>query len=422
MVKNTYSFENWCIDNNRCDLLERWDNEILPSSVSFKSNSKYYFKCPNGLHESQSYCLYDITGGKNKTVKCKKCNSFAQYIIDKYDEDYLEIIWSIKNDKSPWNFMTHSNKKVWFNCENNNKHIYSITLNQYSNGVRCPYCSNQKIIYENSLGVSNPEVTDIWSDKNEKTPYDYAPHSGIKVWWKCENGIHEDFERKISNSSVQNFKCPKCKRYESRLNRKEDLSGQKFGELTALYIDKKKTYSTQRTHWVCKCSCGKITSVCLQNLKNKTTNTCGDMKLHYSGEKSPNWKGGITSTLLLERTSTTYNHWRDEVYKKDWYTCQCCGESKNINKNAHHLYNFSSNESLRYDVTNGILLCNKCHAATIKGGFHNIYGTTNNTPKQLEEYINNKRNELGIDIAFTIQSYIDGNILKPNDIKVRKEF
>ena len=41
----------------------------------------------------------------------------------------------------------------------------------------------------------------------------------------------------------------------------------------------------------------------------------------------------------------------------------------------------------------------------------------NNTPEQLEEYINNKRKELGINIPFNIEEYLNGNILKPNDLK-----
>lgn len=32
----------------------------------------------------------------------------------------------------------------------------------------------------------------------------------------------------------------------------------------------------------------------------------------------------------------------------------------------------------------------------------------------LLEYINNKRKELGINIPFNIESYLNGNILKPN--------
>ena len=52
--------------------------------------------------------------------------------------------------------------------------------------------------------------------------------------------------------------------------------------------------------------------------------------------------------------------------------------------------NFVEFEDLRYNTDNGIALCEACHAARYDGSFHNLYGTHNNTPEQLREYILNK--------------------------------
>ena len=276
-------------------------------------------------------------------------------------------------------------------------------------------CSNHKIIKENSLGTINPEVLDLWSDKNDKTPYEYAPVSGEVVWWKCNNGIHEDYQRKISNSQSRDFICPECGKLQGWFNRKEDIAGQQFGELTALYLDKSKLNNKRRTYWICKCSCGNLHSVDVTNLKTGNTTTCGDRMAHYSGENNGHWKGGITPKLVAERESTRYHDWRKLVYSKDYYTCQCCGNIHN-GLNAHHIKNFSSNEELRYDLNNGITLCSECHPTASPVGFHNIYGTRNNTPEQLEEYINNRRKELNIDKPFKIIDYLNGDILKPNTV------
>lgn len=83
----------------------------------------------------------------------------------------------------------------------------------------------------------------------------------------------------------------------------------------------------------------------------------------------------------------------------------------------HHLKDFATYKELRFDVNNGIPLCESCHDATISGSFHNLYGTHGKTEQELEEYINNKRKQLGINIPFSIESYKNGNILKPGDVE-----
>lgn len=106
-----------------------------------------------------------------------------------------------------------------------------------------------------------------------------------------------------------------------------------------------------------------------------------------SGENNPNWNGGV-SYNYEGRLSIECIDWRKKVYKKDNYTCQCCG-SKNskgnrVTINAHHIYNWSDYEELRYDVENGITLCDECHRK-----FHKIYGKRFNNKSQIEEFIHN---------------------------------
>ena len=76
-----------------------------------------------------------------------------------------------------------------------------------------------------------------------------------------------------------------------------------------------------------------------------------------------------------------YSEWRRQVYERDRYTCQCCGE-KGGNLVAHHILNYSEHEELRTNVGNGITLCKTCHKE-----FHNTYGYKNNTKEQVNEFI-----------------------------------
>ena len=67
----TKSFYDWCIENNRLDLNDRFDEEkngCTTKEVGYKSNLKWWFKCPRGLHESEQYFMYFVTRDKNKST------------------------------------------------------------------------------------------------------------------------------------------------------------------------------------------------------------------------------------------------------------------------------------------------------------------------------------------------------------------
>lgn len=105
------------------------------------------------------------------------------------------------------------------------------------------------------------------------------------------------------------------------------------------------------------------------------------------GSENGRWKGGIKPENQRIRSSEEYKIWRNAVFVRDNFTCQCCGDDSGGNLESHHIENFSTNEELRFDIENGITLCNKCHNPNIHNSFHNLYGTFNNTKNQLDEYI-----------------------------------
>lgn len=408
---NQISFGEWCKENNHQDFINLWDydlNQKSPFDISITDKNMYYFKCPRNLHKSTQHHVNKFHTFKDKNIKCSECGSFKQYIIDNYSEEYFNQIWSEKNAEDPAKMTAKTNNhKVWLKCIYREDHQdFQMSPMCFSRGQNCPLCARLK--NGNSLGDKYPQSIDIWSDKNVKTPYDYSYNSAQKVWWKCNNGIHEDYERKVYSEVNSGLLCPECRRHVNLINKKFDL-------LTVTKLDD--TFNDNQQHWICKCECGNEIIATTAQLNYGCIKTCGNKKIHQKGERAPSWKGGVTPKRMLARSNTDYAIWRDTVYAKDWYTCQCCGKSKNIIKNAHHILNFSENGNLRYDISNGITLCEDCHYTTINGSFHNLYGTINNTPEQLEEYINNKRQILEIDIPFSIQNYLNGKILKPGMVK-----
>jgi hypothetical protein len=62
-----------------------------------------------------------------------------------------------------------------------------------------------------------------------------------------------------------------------------------------------------------------------------------------------------------QRNMPDYIEWRKAVYERDNYTCQECGH-KGGKLNAHHIKPWFSHPDLRFDVANGVTLCEDCHA------------------------------------------------------------
>lgn len=94
------------------------------------------------------------------------------------------------------------------------------------------------------------------------------------------------------------------------------------------------------------------------------------------GEKNPmygkfgkahhGYKTGASTRRKRDWSRSIYQNWRKAVFAKDDYTCQECGDDKGGNLHAHHIKPWATFEEGRYDITNGITLCELCHIDTHK--------------------------------------------------------
>lgn len=99
------------------------------------------------------------------------------------------------------------------------------------------------------------------------------------------------------------------------------------------------------------------------------------------GEKNGAWQGGISYLYQEERKGYIYEKWRREIFSKDNYSCKKCNQVGGL-LHAHHIENFSSNKELRYEISNGITFCEKCHKL-----FHKQFKAKNNSLEQILIFI-----------------------------------
>lgn len=107
--------------------------------------------------------------------------------------------------------------------------------------------------------------------------------------------------------------------------------------------------------------------------------------IYIVGENNPRWNFDKTKEEReVERKTPEYYEFIRMVYKRDNYTCQCCG-NKGGDINTHHLNSYDWYKEGRTDANNGITLCLQCHK-----DFHMKYGYGNNTKEQFIEFIESR--------------------------------
>jgi len=68
---------------------------------------------------------------------------------------------------------------------------------------------------------------------------------------------------------------------------------------------------------------------------------------------------GITTINERIRKSSDYFNWRKDIFIRDDFVCQICGD-KGGRLRAHHIKKFSLYPDLRLEPTNGITICERC--------------------------------------------------------------
>lgn len=95
----------------------------------------------------------------------------------------------------------------------------------------------------------------------------------------------------------------------------------------------------------------------------------------WKGDKSPFWRGGVSTQTKTDKSSFEYNQWRLAVLKRDNYTCVWCGDRNHKGRgsrivlNVDHIKPYALFPELRFDVDNGRVLCIDCHRKTDTYGF-----------------------------------------------------
>lgn len=123
--------------------------------------------------------------------------------------------------------------------------------------------------------------------------------TGKQTYWICQCDCGQ--KKSVRSSHLRNGDIASCGCLKK--DKKKDISGQKFGKLTALF-QTEKVSSSRQTYWHCKCECGKEIDVRLDSLSNGHTQSCGCLNES---------KGETKICQLLKENNITFE--REKTFK-----------------------------------------------------------------------------------------------------------
>ena len=257
------------------------------------------------------------------------------------------------------------------------------------NKRQCNDCGKEKLA--DSIKISFEDTKRIVEEKNPNVIVLEELKQNNKYYIRCKCKM-DNYEWVTAKSHIINIGsgCPKCANNIKKTIKEIILELQKINPdieiLSKRYIN---------NHEPLKCRCkidNNIFYLCYSDLKSG--HGCRECYLRNNrGENHPSWNPNLTGEERINgRNIEGYYDFIKSVYKRDSYTCQCCGTLGNgHNLNAHHLNGYNWDKEHRTDTNNGVTLCDSCHKE-----FHKIYGYGNNKKEQYEEYIYNKLNKIAI--------------------------
>lgn len=253
------------------------------------------------------------------------------------------------------------------------------------------------------------DLLDLWDyDINSELPSEIPSGTKKRYYFKCPKDIHASETKRIldiTDSPNHQIICKECVGI-SNGDKIIDLTGKQFGELQV--IGQERREGDRHIYWVCKCSCGNTISVQGFELKIGKKTACGGKWKHklLDCTNTEHIFDPYNSKCMMElRGCKDYYAYRQAVIQKDNGECIVCGSQNNIE--VHHIYPFALYPHDRFNPDTGVCMCKEHHSIGSPISFHSIYGLHNNTPEQLEEYVNIMRERLGIDEPFDVYQYME---------------
>ena len=198
------------------ELAKEWhptlNGDLTPWDVTRGSGKKVWWLCEKG-HQ------WEVSVGNrdNSQSRCPYCSN--QKTLGGYNDlattlPELSMEWhpTLNGDLKPWNVTCGSNRKIWWQCRNNNEHEWKAVIKGRAKGIGCPFCYDRHNPKKGmDLVTANKGISMEWHPTKNGTagPQDVSVNSNAKVWWQCSK-YKEHFWHASPNARRMGNGCPIC--------------------------------------------------------------------------------------------------------------------------------------------------------------------------------------------------------------------
>lgn len=186
-------------------------------------------------------------------------------VIDLVGEKFGELA-VLERAKKPDG--SRSTSAFWLcQCSCGNKKVISGNVLRQGKARSCGCLTSKLLTESHSTDLSGKRFGFLTVLSRAPRP-PFCQSTGAYFLCRCDCGQ----EKVIMGKSLRNGKTLSCG---CHIQQAEDISGQKFGKLTAIKRDTTKKYSNKKNKWICQCECGNFTMVSKSNLVSGITKSCG---------------------------------------------------------------------------------------------------------------------------------------------------
>lgn len=199
------------------ELMNEWhptkNKDLNPNELLSKSHKKVWWMCNvNPEHEWESR-IADRTDKGQGCPFCSGRKATKEKCLAVLNPELAKEWHPTKNGtNTPYNTMTKSGRKFWWQCEKGHEWEAS-PGNRNNNGKKrkCPYCAGFKYSQDTSLASVYPYIAKEWHPtKNQALlPLTVSKGYNKKIWWQCSINPKHEWEATI-NTRKKGHGCPYC--------------------------------------------------------------------------------------------------------------------------------------------------------------------------------------------------------------------